>query len=90
MSNKFPREISRMHRIEGQARGISKMMEEDRYCIDILQQISAMEGALRAVRAKVLNIHANHCIEEAMASGDKADQAEKVAELIALVEKMGR
>ena len=90
MTNRYTREIARMHRIEGQARGIAKMMEEDRHCIDILQQFSAIEAALRATRMKLLNMHANHCLEEALASGIKADQAEKIAELVALFEKQGR
>ena len=90
MSNKFSREIVRLRRIEGQARGIIRMMEEDRYCIDMLQQLAAMEAALRAARMKVLNIHANSCLREAIASGNQAEQAEKMSELIALFEKMGR
>ena len=54
MRNKFDKQIARMRRIEGQARGIAKMMEEDRYCIDILQQFAAVEAALRSTRAEVL------------------------------------
>lgn len=90
MASKFTKEIARMRRIEGQARGIAKMMEEDRYCIDILQQFAAMEAALRATRMRVLRIHAAYCVEEAIASGDKQDQKEKVAELVALFERQGR
>ena len=76
--------------IEGQARGIAKMMEDDRYCIDILQQMTAMEAALRSARAKVLGIHADHCIEDAVQSGNVAEQREKFGELIALFGKVGR
>ena len=90
MENKFTKEIARMRRIEGQARGIAKMMEEDRYCIDILQQFSSMEAALRATRMQVLKIHTNHCLEEAITSGSKQDQKEKIAELVALLEKQAR
>ncbi|MBN8830448.1 MAG: metal-sensitive transcriptional regulator [Sphingomonadales bacterium] len=90
MSSKFSREIARMRRIEGQARGIAKMMEEDRYCIDILQQLSAMEAALRAARMEVLKIHASHCLEEAIELGSKGDQRAKIAELVALLEKQAR
>ncbi|KUO52000.1 MAG: transcriptional regulator [Sphingomonadales bacterium BRH_c42] len=89
-SNKFHREIARLRRIEGQARGIIRMMEEDRYCIDILQQLAAMEAALRAARMRVLNIHARTCINDAIVTGNTDEQAEKVSELIALIEKMGR
>ena len=57
MTDKFTKEIVRMRKIEGQARGIAKMMEDDRYCIDILQQFSAMEAALRSTKMKILEIH---------------------------------
>ena len=90
MTEKFTKEISRMRRIEGQARGITKMMEEDRYCIDILQQFSAIEAALRSTKLKILEIHTNHCVEEALTSGDKADQKEKIAELISFFSKRGK
>jgi DNA-binding FrmR family transcriptional regulator len=90
MAGKFEKQIARMRRIEGQTRGIAKMMEEERYCIDILQQFSAIEAALRAARADVLKIHAAHCVEEAIASGDKDEQKQKFAELVALFEKQGR
>ena len=90
MANKFNKEIARMKRIEGQARGIIRMMEKDRYCIDILQQMSATEAALRAAKAKILSIHAGHCVEEAVESGDKAAQREKFTELVDLFSKVGR
>jgi DNA-binding FrmR family transcriptional regulator len=90
MHNKFDKQIARMRRIEGQARGIAKMMEEDRYCIDILQQFAAIEAALRSTRAEVLKIHAAHCVEEAIASGDKHDQKQKFSELVSLFEKQVR
>ena len=90
MTDKFTKEIVRMRKIEGQARGIAKMMEDDRYCIDILQQFSAMEAALRSTKMKILEIHTNHCVEEASTSGSKADQKEKVAELVNLFGKMGK
>lgn len=90
MHNKFDKQVARMRKIEGQARGIAKMMEEDRYCIDILQQLSAIEAAMRAARSEVLKIHAAHCVDEAIASGDKQEQKAKFAELVALFEKQGR
>ena len=90
MTDKFTKEIVRMRKIEGQARGIAKMMEDDRYCIDILQQFSAMEAALRSTKMKILEIHTNHCVEEALTSGSKADQKEKVAQLVNLFGKMGK
>ena len=89
-TSKFANPITRMRRVEGQARGIIKMMEEDRYCVDILQQLIALEAAARKARIKVLDIHAKHCIREALASNDPVDQSDKVAELVALVEKMAK
>lgn len=90
MTNKFTKEIARMRKIEGQARGITKMMEDDRYCIDILQQFLAIEAALRSAKMKILEIHTNHCVEEALAFGSAADKKEKVAELVSLFGKMGK
>jgi len=90
MTGKFTKEIVRMRKIEGQARGIAKMMEDGRYCIDILQQFAAMEAALRSTKMKILEIHTNNCVEEALTSGSKADQKEKMAELVNLFGKMGK
>ena len=72
----------RLARIEGQVRGISKMLEEDRYCIDIITQIDAVKAALNRVEDEILRDHVSHCVEHAIASGDKADQRQKIAELI--------
>jgi DNA-binding FrmR family transcriptional regulator len=90
MTQKFEKEIARMRRIEGQARGIAKMMDEERYCIDILHQMTALEAALRAAKSKVLSIHAGHCIEESLHSGSPDDQRQKFSELIDLFGKVGR
>ena len=80
----------RLSRIEGQVRGLSKMVEEDRYCIDIVTQISAVRAALRRVEEEVLSEHAAHCVEHAIASGDKADQRQKIAELMEVVRRAER
>ncbi|MCK1467773.1 metal-sensitive transcriptional regulator [Bradyrhizobium sp. CW10] len=80
----------RLGRIEGQVRGLSKMVEEDRYCIDIVTQISAVRAALRRVEEEVLKDHVAHCVEHAIASGDKADQREKIAELMAVIGRTER
>ena len=80
----------RLGRIEGQVRGLSKMVEEDRYCIDIVTQISAVRAALRRVEEEVLKDHVAHCVEHAIASGDRADQREKVAELMAVIGRAER
>lgn len=90
MSCRFKDEITRMKRIEGQARGVTRMMEEERYCIDILQQMTALEAAIRAAKSKVLAIHASHCIEDAVKSGDADIQREKFAELVDLFGKVSR
>lgn len=80
----------RLGRIEGQVRGLSRMVEEDRYCIDIVTQISAVRAALRRVEEEVLKDHVAHCVEHAIASGDKADQREKIAELMAVIGRAER
>ena len=80
----------RLSRIEGQIRGLSKMVEEDRYCIDIVTQISAARAALRRVKEEVLKDHVAHCVEHAIASGDKAEQRKKIAELMAVVGRADR
>ena len=80
----------RLHRIEGQVRGIERMVEEDRYCIDILTQIAAVRTALEQVGAKLLEDHVTHCVAEALASGDAAVAGEKSEELLAPVHRLSR
>ncbi|MBJ7406845.1 MAG: metal-sensitive transcriptional regulator [Bradyrhizobium sp.] len=80
----------RLGRIEGQVRGLSKMVDEDRYCIDIVTQIAAVRAALRRVEEEVLKDHVAHCVEHAIASGDKADQRAKIAELMAVIGRAQR
>jgi len=80
----------RMRRIEGQVRGIEKMIDEDRYCIDILTQVSAAETALQAVAFQILDGHVNHCVKDALASGDQAVAAEKSRELLQAVHRFAR
>jgi DNA-binding FrmR family transcriptional regulator len=80
----------RLGRIEGQVRGLSKMVDDDRYCIDVVTQISAVRAALRRVEEEVLKDHVSHCVEHAIASGDKADQRQKIAELMAVVGRAER
>ena len=82
--------LKRLHRIEGQVRGLSRMVEEDRYCIDIVTQIAAVRAALRRVEEEVLKDHVAHCVEHAIASGDKADQRDKIAELMAVIGRAER
>ncbi len=80
----------RLGRIEGQVRGLSRMVDEDRYCIDIVTQISAVRAALRRVEEEILRDHVAHCVEHAIASGDKADQREKIAELMEVIGRSAR
>ncbi len=82
--------IKRLHRIEGQVRGIERMVEEERYCIDILTQISAVSTALESVSVKLLEDHVRHCVAEALASGDEQVAAEKSEELLAAVQRFSR
>ncbi|MXP10679.1 metal-sensitive transcriptional regulator [Pseudoblastomonas halimionae] len=79
--------INRLNRIAGQVRGISQMVEDDRYCIDILHQMQAVKSALAKVETQVLKDHAACCVAEAIASGDEADQREKFEELVDLFAK---
>jgi CsoR family transcriptional regulator, copper-sensing transcriptional repressor len=80
----------RLTRIEGQVRGLSRMVEEDRYCIDIVTQISAVRAALRRVEEEILRDHVGHCVEHAIASGNKAEQRRKVEELMAVIGRADR
>ena len=82
--------LKRLQRIEGQVRGLTRMVDEDRYCIDVVTQISAVRAALRRVEEEVLRDHVAHCVEHAIASGDKADQRRKVAELMDVIERASR
>ena len=74
--------LKRLSRIEGQVRGVARMVVEDRYCIDIVTQISAVRAALRRAEEEILRDHVAHCVEHAIASGDKRDQRQKVAEIM--------
>jgi DNA-binding FrmR family transcriptional regulator len=80
----------RLSRIEGQVRGLARMVEEDRYCIDIVTQISAVRAALARVEQEVLRDHVAHCVEHAITSGDAADQRQKVAELMDVLARSQR
>jgi DNA-binding FrmR family transcriptional regulator len=80
----------RLSRIEGQVRGLAKMVDEDRYCIDIVTQISAVRAALRRVEEEILRDHVGHCVEHAISTGDKADQRRKIAELMDVVGRADR
>ena len=80
--------LGRLGRIEGQVRGIARMVEEDRYCIDVVTQIQAVRAALKRVEEAVLKDHVAHCVEGAIRGGNAVDQRRKVAELMAVLGKM--
>jgi DNA-binding FrmR family transcriptional regulator len=82
-----PKLLNRLRRIEGQVRGVARMIEEERYCIDVLTQLQASRAALVRVESELLKAHLSHCIESAIVSGDQAEQRKKVSELIALMER---
>jgi DNA-binding FrmR family transcriptional regulator len=82
--------LKRLGRIEGQVRGIAGMVEGDRYCVDIVMQISAVRAALHKVEEQVLRDHVSHCVAEAFASGDAGQQREKIEELIGAIGRMSR
>ncbi len=82
--------VKRLHRIEGQVRGIERMVEDERYCIDILTQIAAATTALESVAFKILDEHVNHCVAGALESGDAVVAAEKSRELLEAVHRFSR
>jgi CsoR family transcriptional regulator, copper-sensing transcriptional repressor len=82
--------LKRLSRIEGQVRGVARMVEEDRYCIDIITQVAAVRAALRRVEEEILREHISHCVEHAIVSGDAAEQRRKVAELMDVLSRSAR
>jgi CsoR family transcriptional regulator, copper-sensing transcriptional repressor len=82
--------IKRLHRIEGQVRGIERMVEDDRYCIDILTQVGAVKTALESLALQLLDGHVSHCVNDALASGDPDAAAEKSSELLAAVQRFAK
>ena len=79
--------LKRLSRLEGQVRGVARMVEEDRYCVDILTQTAAIRAALKGVEKLVIENHTHHCIEDAVASGDPEQQRARFLELIELLDK---
>ena len=80
--------VKRLNRIEGQVRGLARMVEEDRYCIDVVTQVSAVRAALKRVEEEILRDHVSHCVEHAIAAGDRAQQRQKITELMLVLGKM--
>ncbi|MCW3477874.1 metal-sensitive transcriptional regulator [Limobrevibacterium gyesilva] len=82
--------VTRLRRIEGQVGGLLRMVDEDRYCVDVLTQINAVRAALHKVEEQILRDHVSHCVAEAFMSGDVNEQRHKVDELVATVARMTR
>ena len=82
--------LARLGRIEGQVRGVARMIEQDRYCIDVLTQIRALRAALDKVEQDVLSEHLNHCVVHAFAAGDEAERRGKIDELIEVLDRSRR
>lgn len=88
MSKDQSETIVRLKRIEGQVRGITQMIADDRYCIDILHQLQAVKAALAKVESRILKDHAACCVSEAIASGNADEQRQKFNELVDLFERV--
>ena len=82
--------LKRLSRIEGQVGGLFRMVEEDRYCIDVVTQISAVRAALRRAEEEILRDHVSHCVEHAITSGDKRDQRKKISEIMDVLSRSDR
>ncbi|CAN5385815.1 metal-sensitive transcriptional regulator [soil metagenome] len=85
-----PKVLNRLNRIEGQVRGIARMVEDDRYCVDVLTQLQAVRAALLRVESEVLKDHLDHCVMGAMTGDDPVDRKAKATELIALLGRASR
>lgn len=82
--------LDRLSRLEGQVRGVARMVEGDRYCMEILAQTAAIRSAILGVEKLILEQHAEHCVESAIESGDPEEQRAKFDELISLLQKASR
>jgi CsoR family transcriptional regulator, copper-sensing transcriptional repressor len=82
--------VKRLHRIEGQVRGIERMIEEERYCIDILTQVSAVTTALESLAFRILDDHVKHCVASALEAGDHDEAQRKGQELLDAVHRFAR
>jgi DNA-binding FrmR family transcriptional regulator len=85
-----PKLLNRLNRIEGQVRGIARMVDEDRYCIDIMTQLQAVKAALSKVETELMREHIDHCVAAAIRSGDPEEQRRKADELIMLLQRSMR
>ncbi len=84
------KQLGRINRIEGQVRGIKNMIEEEKYCVDILTQIKAIRSALKSLELEILENHAHHCLMGAMSSGSEKQAKIKVDEILELIKRSSR
>ena len=80
--------LARLHRIEGQVRGLARMVEDDRYCIDVLTQVASVTKALQQVGVRMLDDHLHHCVGDAVAAGDAEMREEKLSDAVAAIERL--
>jgi len=79
-------QLHRLNRVEGQVRGVAKMVEDERYCIDIIRQIKAIKSALQSVEANIVREHLNHCVSTAFLTDNKKQSKEMIMEIVDLLE----
>ncbi|MBK26977.1 MAG: transcriptional regulator [Halobacteriovorax sp.] len=84
------KQLSRVNRIEGQVRGIGKMIEEEKYCIDILTQIKAVRSAMKSLELEMLESHLNCCLKGAVQSESKEQMNEKIEEILTLIKRVSK
>lgn len=82
--------LTRLRRIEGQVGGLIRMVDGDRYCVDVLTQINAVRAALHKVEEQILRDHVSHCVADAFSTGDVVEQRHKVDELVETIGRMTR
>ena len=82
--------LVRVNRIEGQVKGIKNMIQEEKYCVDILTQIKAIRSALKGLELQILEGHANHCLLNALQSGSEKEAKEKINEVMELIKKSSK
>jgi DNA-binding FrmR family transcriptional regulator len=83
-------QLARLGRIEGQVRGVARMIEDDRYCIDVLTQVRAVRAALDRVEQEILSDHLQHCVAHAFHAGSERDRQDKIDELLEVLDSRRR
>ena len=87
-THRIPEHVTRLRRVEGQVRGVQRLIEQDTYCIDVLTQISAAQMALKSLATELLDDHLRHCVREAVADGDANEIETKMTEAMAAVRRL--